>query len=73
MPPPRRLLLAFCVAGTPANVTCTQGVHKYFPESVGKGYYEVIGTLQQGGTIQEMNAVYMGDNFGARRALVSMP
>ena len=51
-------------AGCQVTVTCTQGTHKYLLETVGKGYYEVIGTLVNGGTIQEMNAISMGDNLG---------
>ena len=49
-----------------ANVTvsCQQGTNKYLLETVGKGFYEVIGTLQAGGNITEMNTVFMGENFG---------
>ena len=38
-------------------------MHKYSPDTVGKGCYEVIGTLSNG-SITEMQTVYMGDNFG---------
>ena len=48
------------------SVTCQQGTHKYLLETVGKGYYEVVGTLNAGAAISEMNSVYMGDTFGAR-------
>lgn len=33
---------------------------------MGKGHYEVIGTLQNG-SITEMQTVYMGENIGARQ------
>ena len=46
------------------TVTCGQGTQKYALETVGKGYYEVIGTLGADGTISEMNAVYMGETLG---------
>lgn len=44
-------------------MSCNQGTHKYMMEQVGKGFYEVIGTLGANGTISEMNAVFMGDSF----------
>ena len=58
-----------------ANVTvsCQQGTHKYLLETVGKGFYEVIGTLQAGGNITEMNTVFMGENFGERTAMRPPP
>lgn len=43
---------------------CPNGTHKYASEMMGKGCYEVIGTLQNG-QITEMQTVFMGDNFGA--------
>ena len=48
-------------------MSCQQGTHKYLLETVGKGYYEVIGTLNQGNTITEMNTVSMGEGLSARR------
>jgi hypothetical protein len=47
----------------PAQVECTQGTEKFDQADVGKGYYEVIGTLQANGTITQLTAVRMGDNF----------
>ena len=52
-------------AGPVTTIVCPNGTHKYSPETMGKGYYEVIGQLQSG-QIMEMTSVYMGDNFGAR-------
>ena len=46
-------------------VNCQQGTQKYLLETVGKGFYEVIGTLGADGTISEMSSVYMGENLGA--------
>ena len=55
------------------TVSCQQGTHKYLLETVGKGFYEVIGTLQAGGNITEMNTVFMGENFGERTAMRPPP
>ena len=54
-------------AAANVQVSCQQGTHKFNMEMVNKGFYEVVGTLGAGGSITEMNSVYMGDNFGARR------
>ena len=35
----------------------------YAPDFVNKTYFEVIGTLQAGNTIQEMRSINMGENF----------
>ena len=70
----RRARLPHVVHAAAANVSvqCPQGTHKYLLESVGKGYYEVIGTLHDGGSIVQMTPpVFMGDNFGTRRLLTS--
>uniref|UniRef100_A0A7S2BNR4 Replication factor A protein 3 n=1 Tax=Haptolina brevifila TaxID=156173 RepID=A0A7S2BNR4_9EUKA len=48
--------------GPPTVVFCSNSMHKYSPDTVGKGCYEVIGTLSNG-SITEMQTVYMGDNF----------
>lgn len=54
-----------CCTGCPATtVHCPQGPHKFAAESVNAGYYEVIGTLQNNGTITEMNTISMGDSVG---------
>ena len=60
------------LAAANVTVSCQQGTHKYLLETVGKGFYEVIGTLQAGGNITEMNTVFMGENFG-ERATVRAP
>lgn len=52
----------------PATIMCPNGVDKYQLEHVGKGCYEVVGTLQNGNSITEMTAVYMGENLGAQCA-----
>ena len=44
-------------------VHCPNGVHKFMNETVGKGVYEVIGTLGTDGSLTEMQACYFGDNF----------
>ena len=49
--------------GANINVSCQQGTHKYLLETIGKGYYEVIGTLNDG-AITEMNCVFMGESLG---------
>jgi len=48
--------------GAPTTVLCPNGSHKFSPECMGKGHYEVIGTLQNG-SITEMQTVYMGENI----------
>ena len=53
-------------SAVPTTVLTPDSMHKYHAEMVGKGCYEVIGTLQNG-SITEMQTVYMGDNFGGRR------
>ena len=59
---------AWCAAAAPVLVSCqANGTHKYMSDTVGKGCYEVIGTLQSNGTIAEMNTVFMGENFGASK------
>ena len=50
------------------TVSCPSGTDKFLLESVGKGYYEVVGTLNAGNSIQEMQTVFMGENLGARLA-----
>ena len=57
--------LTVACAGPVTTIVCPNGTHKYSPETMGKGHYEVIGQLQSG-QIMEMTSVYMGDNFGAR-------
>lgn len=58
-----------CVcAATNVTVSCPSGTDKFLLESVGKGYYEVVGTLNAGNSIQEMQTVFMGENLGARLA-----
>ena len=63
-----RLCMRACACvctGCPATtVHCPQGPHKFNVESVNSGYYEVVGTLQNNGTITEMNTISMGDNVG---------
>ena len=54
---------ALFLAGPAAVVHCPNGVHKFMNESVGKGVYEVIGTLGNDGSLTEMQACYFGDNF----------
>ena len=44
-------------------VRCSAEGNKFHLETVGKGYYEVIGTVQQDGTITEMTSAYFGENF----------
>ena len=60
-------------AGTSVNVMCQRGIQQYLLETVGKGFYEVIGTLQADGSIQEMNCVFMGENLGAHEAQHATP
>ncbi|KOO29784.1 DNA replication factor a subunit ssb3 [Chrysochromulina tobinii] len=58
-----QLVLAGSHEGGPVTtIVCPNGTHKYSPETMGKGHYEVIGQLQSG-QIMEMTSVYMGDNF----------
>ena len=58
------LTLCGCaIAGAPTTVHCPEGTYKFTPDSMGKGHYEVIGTLQDG-SITMMQTVYMGENFG---------
>ena len=66
--PLSRTLTASPVAGCAAStvtVSCPNGTHKYPLEQVGKGYFEVTGTLQGGGAITEMATVPMGEQLGA--------
>ena len=42
---------------------CTNGLHKFQQEAVGKGVYEVIGTVSPDGSITEMQTVAFGENF----------
>jgi len=50
-------------SAAPTTVLCANSIHKYFPETVGKGCYEVIGTLQSDNSISSMNATSMGDSL----------
>jgi hypothetical protein len=36
------------------------------PSAMGRGHYEVVGTLQQDGTLQAAQVIDLGDAFGAR-------
>lgn len=45
------------------TVLCHDATRKFMVESVGKGCYEVVGTLQTDGAIKEMNTTFFGDNF----------
>ena len=58
-------------SSSPATVMCPNGIERYQLEHVGKGCYEVIGTLQPNSTITEMTTVFMGEDFGARATLLS--
>ena len=58
-----RAFLTHMHAGSPTTITCTEGTQKYLLETVGKGYYEVIGTLGSDGCIAEMKSSYFGENF----------
>jgi len=49
--------------GAPVTVLCHDATRKFMVESVGKGCYEVVGTLQTDGAIKEMNTTFFGDNF----------
>lgn len=42
---------------------CPNGPHKFMNETVGKGVYEVIGTLGADGSVTEMTSTYFGENF----------
>ena len=43
---------------------CAAGAHKFDIDQINKGIYEVVGTLQSNGQIQETDTVFMGDNLG---------
>ena len=70
-----QLQLAGSESLPPAMIMCPNGVDKYPVEQVGKGCFEVIGTLQSGNQITEMTSVYMGENFGTplHRPFVRVP
>lgn len=53
------------VAGPLATIHCPAGTSQ-FNGMAGKGYFEVIGTLNHDGTIAQMQTVFMGENFGGR-------
>lgn len=51
--------------GTPPTmINCpAEQLEKFHLEEQGKGYYEVIGTLNADGTITQYQAVFMGENL----------
>jgi len=52
--------------GAPATVVAGDYAGSFDPASAGRGHFEVIGTLQQDGTLRAAQVVALGDNFGAR-------
>lgn len=36
------------------------------PAATGKGHYEIVGTLQQDGTLTAAQVIDLGEGFGAR-------
>ena len=44
-------------------IHCPEGAHKFAVDMVGKGVYEVIGTVGADGSMTEMQAVCFGENF----------
>lgn len=57
------LLKPLLITGPPAVVRCPNGAHAFQHDSVGKGVYEVIGTLGTDGSLTEMKTVPFGENF----------
>uniref|UniRef100_A0A7S3AQ41 Replication factor A protein 3 n=1 Tax=Haptolina ericina TaxID=156174 RepID=A0A7S3AQ41_9EUKA len=48
--------------GPTASIHCPGGTSEFSGMS-GKGYYEIVGTLNHDGTIAQMQTVFMGENF----------
>ena len=59
-----QLQLAGPEGSPPATVDCPNGdLERFDAGEMGKGYYEVIGTLQADGSITQQMTVFMGNNF----------
>lgn len=60
-----QLQLAGPDGSPPATIACPNGeeMAKFHSEEMGKGYYEVVGTLNADGSITQMTTTFMGQNL----------